>query len=77
VSESIGARALEALAAAALSPRGMRLTAHPRAMRTLVELGYVIERQARWEDAKPGELGRFITPAGRELLAVLGSRDHG
>ena len=42
-------------------------------MPALIELGYVVERQARWEGAKPGEVGRFITPAGRELLKALGT----
>lgn len=57
-------RALEALRAIALHPRGLRLSAHPSAMPALIELGYVVEHQARWEDAKPGEVGRFVTPAG-------------
>ena len=76
-SPSVGGRALEALRAVALYPRGMRLTAYPQAMRTLIDLGYAIERQARWDGANPGQTGWFITPAGRELLAVLGTRDHG
>ena len=46
-------------------------------MPMLIELGYVVERQGRWEGARPGEMGRFITPAGRELLAVLGAGDNG
>lgn len=66
-------RALEALRAVALHPCGLRLSAHPSAMPALIELGYVVERQARWDGAKPGEVGRFITPAGRELLRALGT----
>ncbi|TXN26045.1 hypothetical protein FV232_27365 [Methylobacterium sp. WL30] len=77
MSESVGAHALAALRAIALCPRGMQITAQQDAMWMLIELGYVIERQARWEGALQNEIGRFITPAGRELLAVLGSRDHG
>ena len=46
-------------------------------MPALIVLGYVTERQARWEGAKLGETGRFITPAGRELLSVLGTGDNG
>jgi len=70
-------RALEALRAVALHPRGLRLSAHPSSMPALIELGYVVERQARWEGARPGEMGRFLTPAGRELLRVLGTGDFG
>ena len=76
-SPSVGARAVEALRAVSLYPRGMRLSRHPKAMPVLVELGYAVERQARWEGARPGETGWFITPAGRELLAVLGAGDNG
>jgi hypothetical protein len=73
VSGSVGVYALEALTAVNLSPHGMRLSAYPKAMRTLVGLGYVTERQALWDGAKPNELGWFITPAGRQLLLVLGT----
>ena len=70
-------RALEALRAVALHPRGLRLSAHPSSMPALIELGYVEERQARWEGARRGEMGRFLTPAGRDLLRVLGTGDFG
>lgn len=75
-SSPIRGRALEALRAVALHPRGLRLSAHPSAMPALIELGYVVERQARWEGAKPGEVRRFITSAGRELLKALGSKEE-
>jgi hypothetical protein len=74
---SVGGRALEALRAVDLYPRGMRLSVHPKAMQTLAELGFVAERQAEWEGAKPGEMGWFITQAGRQFLYVLGSGDFG
>ena len=74
-SPSVGGRALEALRAIALYPRGMQLTAYPRAMQTLVDLGYAVERQARWDSANRGQTAWFITPAGRELLEVLGTGD--
>ncbi|RZL29177.1 hypothetical protein FV232_25215 [Methylobacterium sp. WL30] len=74
---SVGGRALEALRAVALYPQGMRLTAHPKAMHTLADLGYVEERPARWPGAKPLEHAWFITHTGRELLAVLGGGDRG
>lgn len=51
--------------------------AHPRLMRKLIELGYALERQARWEGARLDEMGQFISPAGRELIAALGLGDHG
>lgn len=75
--QPIKARALLALRAVALHPRGLRLSAHPSSMPALIELGYVEERQARWHAARPGEMGHFLTPAGRELLQVLGSGDFG
>lgn len=75
--QPIKARALGALRAVALHPRGLRLTAHPTSMPALIELGYVEERQARWHGARPGEMGRFLTPAGRELLQLLGTGDLG
>lgn len=68
-------RALEALRAVALHPRGLRLSAYPASMPALIELGYVVERQARWDGAKVGDRGRFITPAGRELLKALGAEE--
>lgn len=68
-------RALQALRAVALHPRGLRLSAHPSAMPALIELGYVVERQARWDGAKQGDMARFITPAGRELLKALGAEE--
>jgi hypothetical protein len=71
----IRGRALKALRAVALHPRGLRLSAHSSATPALIELGYVVERQARWEGAKPRDLGRFITPAGRELLKALGAEE--
>lgn len=71
----IQARALQALRAVALHPRGLRLSAHPSAMPALIELEYVVERQARWDGAKVGEMARFITPAGRDLLKALGAGD--
>lgn len=71
------ARSLGALRAVALHPRGLRLTAYPSSMPALIELGYVEDRQARWEGARPGEMGRFLTPAGRESLKVLGSGEFG
>ena len=74
-SPSVGGRALEALRAVLLYPRGMSLTEYPRATRMLVALGYVVERQARWEGANRGQTAWFITPAGRELLEVLGTGD--
>ena len=70
---SVGDRALEALRAVDHYPRGMRLSVCPKAMQTLVELGYVAECQAEWEGAMPSEMGWFITQAGRQLLYVLGS----
>lgn len=73
----IRGRALEALRAIAHHPRGLRLTAHPSVMPALIELGYVVERQARWEGAKPSETGRYLTPAGREVLKSLGSGEQG
>lgn len=73
----IQARALQALRAVALHPRGLRLSAHPTSLPALIELGYVEERQARWHGAMPGEMGRFLTPAGRELLLMLGNGDFG
>ena len=71
----IRGRALQALRAAALHPRGLRLSAHPSAMPALIELGYVVERQARWDGAKPGDMAHFITPAGQELLKALGAEE--
>jgi hypothetical protein len=65
-------RALQALRAVALHPRGLRLSAHPSAMPALIVLGYVVKRQARWDGAKVGEKGYFLTPAGLELLKALG-----
>jgi hypothetical protein len=44
-------------------------------MPALIELQYVVERQARWDGAKPGDMARFITPAGRELLKALGAEE--
>ena len=73
----IKGRALEALRALILQPRGMQLARHPTSMQALAELGYVVKRQARWEGAKPGGLGWFIAPAGRELMKALGERDQG
>ena len=64
MNESVGGRALEALRAVALYPNGMQFTAYPTAMRTLVGLGYVEERQARWLGAKPLEKAWFITHTG-------------
>ena len=71
----IRGRALQALRAVVLHPRGLRLSAHPSTMPALIELGYVVERQARWDGAKPGDMARFITPAGRELLKALGAEE--
>ncbi|MCJ2033263.1 hypothetical protein [Methylobacterium sp. J-068] len=45
-------------------------------MPALIELGYVVERQSRWEGARPGDVGRFITPADRELLKALGRTEE-
>lgn len=52
------------------------MSAHPSSMPALIELGYVREGQARWNGAKPGDEGRFITPAGRELLKALRADDR-
>lgn len=76
-SPPVRGRALEALRAVAIHPRGLRPSAHPKAMLALIELGYVEERQAGWAGAKRGDMGRFLTPAGRELLDVLGRGDFG
>jgi hypothetical protein len=46
-------------------------------MPALIELGYVERRAARWEGAKEGEMGLFLTPAGSDLLNVLGRGDFG
>ena len=73
---SVSRQALKALRAVALLPCGMKPSVYPQTMQALVVLGYVVERQARWEGAHPGEMGRFITPAGQEMLLVhrAGSR---
>lgn len=71
----IRGRALKALRAVALHPRGLRPSAHPSAMPALIELGYIIERRARWDGAKPGDMARFITPAGRDLLKAIGAEE--
>ncbi|WCS27200.1 hypothetical protein LOK46_10405 [Methylobacterium sp. NMS14P] len=55
------------------SGNGMRHGAHKRSMQALAVLGYVEERtrigqrEPRW----------FLTPAGRDLLEVLGSGEDG
>lgn len=76
-SSPVRGRALEALRSVGLSPRGLRLSAYPKAMPALIELGYVEKRQARWEGAKEGDMGLFLTPAGCDLLNVLGRGDFG
>ncbi|MHC2089490.1 hypothetical protein [Methylobacterium sp. CM6244] len=44
-------------------------------MPALIELGYVEKRQVRWEGAKEGDMGLFLTPSGSDLLNVLGRGD--
>ena len=61
---------LEALRACALYPQGMRYGAHPSVMPVLRDLRLVEERLIR------GPSGRklwFLTQAGRELLAEVGT----
>ena len=70
---SVSRQALKALRAVALLPCGIQLSVYPQMMQALIVLGYVVQRQARWEGACPGEMGRFITPAGYKLLASLGN----
>ncbi|TXM72699.1 hypothetical protein FV226_11550 [Methylobacterium sp. WL12] len=70
-------RALEALRAVALHPLGLRTSAHPKAARALVALGYVAVRPAQYVGRKWDEQAWFLTDAGHELIRVLGTGDHG
>ena len=69
----IRGRNFEALRACAANPGGIRNEAYPSALPVLRELGYVEERAAR---GRTGRQAWHLTPAGRELLASLGIREH-
>ena len=60
-----------------MHPMGLRLSAHPKSMRALVELGYVAIRPAQYAGRKRDEEAWFLTEAGLELIKALGTGDHG
>jgi len=60
-----------------MHPLGLRLSAHPKAMRALVELGYVIEKPALYAGRKRDEQAWFLTDVGHELVKALGTGDFG
>ncbi|MCJ2107832.1 hypothetical protein MKK70_21125 [Methylobacterium sp. E-041] len=70
--QPIRKRALEALRAAAMHPLGLRLSAHPKSMQALVELGYIDVRPAQYPGRRRDEQAWFLSDSGLELLKVLG-----
>ena len=61
-------RLLNALRSVAGAPGGLQLGAFPTAMRQLVEMGLVEERDAR-KERHPSDRAWFLTPEGRALVS--------
>lgn len=62
----LSGRMLNALKSIAVSPGGLRLSAHPSSMPKLMAMGLVEERPVRPRSKKTGW---FLTTAGREVIS--------
>lgn len=65
-------RQINALRSVAGAPGGLRLGAFPTAMRQLVEMGLVEERDAR-KERHPSGRAWFLTAEGRTVVGTYGA----